>query len=55
LTLAARLPTDTHPERSTPLPTAGLQEQKALKDKVKKLGKKGKDEAARLEAEMAAR
>lgn len=30
-------------------------EQKALKDKVKKLGKKGKDEAARLEAEMAAR
>ncbi|PRW59631.1 OTU domain-containing 6B-like [Chlorella sorokiniana] len=30
-------------------------EQKALKDKVKKLGKKGKEEAARLEAEMAAR
>ena len=26
-----------------------------LKDKVKKLGKKGKDEAAKLEAEMAAR
>lgn len=36
-------------------PLAGPQEQKALKDKVKKLGKKGKDEAARLEAEMAAR
>lgn len=30
-------------------------EQKALKDQVKRLGKKGKDEAARLEAEMAAR
>lgn len=29
-----------------------LQEQKALKDQVKRLGKKGKDEAARLEAEM---
>ncbi|KAL4431981.1 hypothetical protein ABPG77_000248 [Micractinium sp. CCAP 211/92] len=30
-------------------------EQKALKDQVKRLGKKGKDEAARLEAELAAR
>ncbi|KAL4424340.1 hypothetical protein ABPG75_001641 [Micractinium tetrahymenae] len=30
-------------------------EQKALKDQVKRLGKKGRDEAARLEAELAAR
>lgn len=36
-------------------PALPLQEQKALKDQVKRLGKKGKDEAARLEAEMAAR
>lgn len=32
-----------------------LQEQKALKDQVKRLGKKGKEEGVRLEAEMAAR
>lgn len=39
------------PQRACPTP----QEQKALKDQAKRLGKKGKDEAARLEAEMAAR
>ena len=32
-----------------------LQEQQALKDQAKRLGKKGKDEVARLEGEMAAR
>ena len=45
----------TPPHRVSLPPLANPQEQKALKDKVKKLGKKGKDEAARLEAEMAAR
>lgn len=32
-----------------------LQEQKILKEQVKRLGKKGKDEAAKLEAEMESR
>lgn len=32
-----------------------MQEQKALKEQAKRLGKKGKEEVARLEAEMAAR
>ncbi len=31
-----------------------VQEQKALKDQAKRLGKKGKDECAKLEAEMEA-
>lgn len=59
-------PTGTPSRRSHPAPTCALQqppspslvaaqEQKALKDQVKRLGKKGKEEGARLQAEMDAR
>jgi hypothetical protein len=45
-----------NPCACTPEPAlVHLQEQKALKDQIKRLGKKAKDDAVRLEAEMAAR